>query len=83
MFINPSPFSRLRTVSLGETDKMELEDEESSSSLSSSEWEDVDNCPEAGEADDEQSDWFTEPPGPVYGVPVRVRDIRVRRDHRA
>lgn len=36
---------------------MELEDEESSSSLSSSEWEDVDNCPEAGEADDEQSDW--------------------------
>jgi len=55
--------SRLRTVSLGETDKMELEDEESSSSLSSSEWEDVDNCPEAGEADDEQSDWPGHDPG--------------------
>ena len=49
--------SRLRTVSLGDNnDKMELEDTSSSSSLSSSEWEDVDNCPE-GEADDEQSDW--------------------------
>jgi len=49
--------SRLRTVSLGDNnDKMELEDASSSSSLSSSEWEDVDNCPE-GEADDEQSDW--------------------------
>ena len=49
--------SRVRTVSLGDNnERMELEDEESSSSLSSSEWEDVDNCPE-GEADDEQSDW--------------------------
>ena len=55
--MNPSP-------SLGDAshDKMELEDEESSSSLSSSEWEDV-NCPEAGEADDEQSDWPGHDPG--------------------
>ena len=26
-------------------------------------------CDEGREADDEQSDWFTEGPGPVYGIP--------------
>lgn len=64
---------RSRTASLGEeaslglieSQRMELEEVGSSSSLSSSEWEDVDSdaSPE-GEADDEQSDW----PGPEPGV---------------
>ena len=55
---------RVRTVSLGDTDKMELEDDQdSSSSLSSSEWEDVDNRGPDGEADDEQSDWPGHDPG--------------------
>ena len=57
--------TRSRTVSLNE-DKMEVgEEEDSSSSLSSSEWEDFnDGCgsPE-GEADDEQSDWPGHDPG--------------------
>ena len=65
--------SRLRTVSLGDNnDKMELEDASSSSSLSSSEWEDVDNCPE-GEADDEQSDW----PGHDTGLTDEELDTEV------
>ena len=60
-----SSSGRTRTVSLGDNhERMELEEEDasSSSSLSSSEWEDVDNCPE-GEADDEQSDWPGHDPG--------------------
>jgi len=63
---------RSRTASLGEEgmnsmEKMEMEEEGNSSSLSSSEWEDVnsDGSPE-GEADDEQSDW----PGPEPGMSV-------------
>merc|ERR1719232_975130 len=65
--------SRLRTVSLGDNnDKMELEDASSSSSLSSSEWEDVDNCPE-GEADDEQSDW----PGHDTGLTDEELDTEI------
>jgi len=63
---------RSRTASLGEEalssmEKMEMEDVGSSSSLSSSEWEDIhsDGGPE-GEADDEQSDW----PGPEPGMSV-------------
>lgn len=34
-------------------------------------------CDEGREADDEQSDWFTEGPGPVYGVPALVRTKRM------
>eukprot|EP00092_Neocalanus_flemingeri_P035819 GFUD01038999.1.p1 GENE.GFUD01038999.1~~GFUD01038999.1.p1 ORF type:complete len:505 (-),score=210.55 GFUD01038999.1:133-1647(-) len=63
---------RSRTTSLGEEgmssmEKMDMEEVGSSSSLSSSEWEDVhsDGSPE-GEADDEQSDW----PGPEPGMSV-------------
>jgi len=63
---------RSRTASLGEKglssmEKMDMEEIWSSSSLSSSEWEDVhtDGGPE-GEADDEQSDW----PGPEPGMSV-------------
>lgn len=63
---------RSRTASLGEEamssmEKMDMEEVGSSSSLSSSEWEDVhsDGSPE-GEADDEQSDW----PGPEPGMSV-------------
>ena len=64
--------SRLRTVSLGDNnDKMELEDASSNSSLSSSEWEDVNN-PE-GEADDEQSDW----PGHDTGLTDEELDTEV------
>jgi len=41
----------------GGEERMELEEVGSSSSLSSSEWEDLDSCHSPGEADDEQSDW--------------------------
>lgn len=69
---------RSRTASLGEEglssiEKMEMEDVGSSSSLSSSEWEDLhsDGGPEGEDgqdcqADDEQSDW----PGPEPGMSV-------------
>ena len=62
---------RSRTVSLGEEgavglERMELEEVGSSSSLSSSEWEDLHSDCDRGEADDEQSDW----PGPEPGLAV-------------